>query len=79
MNIKIIGKNSSNRIKLIKNINKVQKSIKELLKLEIIEDDKTLKQYQNSTTPIIMIDDKIISCGKILTDREIKNYIKALS
>lgn len=79
MNIKIIGKNSSNRIKLIKNINKVQKSIKELLKLEIIEDDKTLKQYQNSATPIIMIDDKIISCGKILTDREIKNYIKALS
>lgn len=76
MHIKIIGKNSSNRIKLLKNINKVQKELNDFLDIEILEDDKTIKQYQNIPTPIFMINDKIISNGKILTDREIKHFIK---
>lgn len=76
MEIKIIGKNSSNRIKLLKNINKVQKDIDENLVIEILEDDKSIKQYQNTATPILMINNKIVSNGKILTDREIKHYIK---
>ncbi len=76
MHIKIIGKNSSNRIKLLKNINKVQKELNDFLDIEILEDDKTIKQYQNIPMPIFMINDKIISNGKILTDREIKHFIK---
>lgn len=76
MEIKIIGKNSSNRIKLLKNINKVQKEMDENLDIEILEDDKSIKKYQNTATPILMINNKIVSNGKILTDREIKHYIK---
>lgn len=76
MEIKIIGKNSSNRIKLLKNINKVQKEMDENLDIEILEDDKSIKKYQNTATPILMINNKIVSNGKILTDREIKQFIR---
>lgn len=76
MEIKIIGKNSSNRIKLIKNINKVQKEMDENLDIEILEDDKSIKKYQNTATPILMINNKVVSNGKILTDREIKQFIR---
>lgn len=76
MVIKIIGKNSSNRIKLIKNINKVQFDMDENLNIEILEDDKLIKKYQNTATPILMINDKIVSNGKILTVREIKQFIR---
>ena len=76
MEIKIIGKNSSNRIKLIKNINKVEKEMDENLDIEILEDDKSIKKYQNTATPILMVNNKIVSNGKILTDREIKQFIR---
>jgi hypothetical protein len=79
MNIKIIGKNSSNRIKLIKNLNKAIKEIDMYPDIEIIDDEAMIKQYQNESTPILMINDKIVSDGKILTDREIKRYIKVLA
>ena len=33
-------------------------------------------EYKDKNKPILMINEKIISNGKILTDREIRNYIK---
>ena len=36
----------------------------------------TLSKYKDKNKPILMINEKIISNGKILTDREIRNYIK---
>lgn len=76
MEIKVIGKNSSNRIKLLKNINKVQKDVDDNLVIEILEDDESIKKYKNTATPILMINNKIVSNGKILTDREIKQFIR---
>ena len=74
MDIRVIGKNSSNRIKLLKNIVKVQKDID--FDFSILEDDGTLKKYQNIQMPILTINDRIISSGKVLSDREIKQFIK---
>ncbi len=81
MKIKVIGKNSSNRIKLLKNVKKVldQEKINSNFEIEIIDDDKSLKSYNASNTPILIIDEKVISQGKILTEREIKNYIRILA
>ena len=79
MEIKVIGKNSSNRIKLIKNLNKAMKNVDIDTNIEIIEDDKSLIEYQNIATPILMINSKIISNGKILTDKEIVKFINVLS
>ena len=79
MEIKIIGKNSSNRIKLQKNIEKCMKEIEENLKVEICEDDKEIQKYNISNTPALVINDKVVSQGKVLTDREIKKYLKLLA
>lgn len=78
MEIKILGKNSSNRTKLLKNIEKATQDKKGGINIEIIEDKEILNKYEISNTPCLVINDKVISQGKILTDREIKNYIKVL-
>ncbi len=78
MEIKILGKNSSNRTKLLKNIGKATQDEKGGINIEIIEDQEIINKYEVSNTPCLVINDKVISQGKILTDREIKNYIKVL-
>jgi hypothetical protein len=74
--INIIGENSSNRMKLLKNLNKVTKNEDINIEINVIDDKETLSKYKDKNKPILMINEKIISNGKILTDREIRNYIK---
>lgn len=76
MKIKIIGENSSNRMKLLKNLKKVTKNEDINIEINVIDDKETLSKYKDKNKPILMINEKIISNGKILTDREIRNYIK---
>ena len=76
MKINIIGENSSNRMKLLKNLNKVTKNEDINIEINVIDDKETLSKYKDENKPILMINEKIISNGKILTDREIRNYIK---
>ena len=76
MKINIIGENSSNRMKLLKNLNKVNKNEDINVEINVIDDKETLSKYKDKNKPILMINEKIISNGKILTDREIRNYIK---
>lgn len=78
MEIKIIGENSSNRIKLLKNVHKATKNIKGSIEVSLIENNSGNK-YGIGNTPILVINEKVISQGKVLTDREITNYIKVLS
>lgn len=73
MNIKIIGKNSSNKIKLNKNLKKSIENSK-LDYIPPIEDINDNQNYKN--TPVLIINDKIISEGKVLTERKISRYIK---
>lgn len=73
--IKIIGSNCSNGRRLlklitkVKNINKFDVNINELNKVS----DK--KKYNVNMIPAIVIDDKIISQGQVLSDKEIKKLI----
>ena len=76
MKINIIGENSSNRMKLLKNLKKVTKNEDINIEINVIDDKETLSNYKDKNKPILMINEKIISNGKILTDREIRNYIK---
>ena len=76
MKINIIGENSSNRMKLLKNLNKVTKNEDINIEINVIDDKETLSKYKDKNKPILMINEKIISNGKILTDREISHYIK---
>ncbi len=77
MRIQIVGKNSSNRMKLLKNIKKVLEPQKNTCDIQILEDDKYKQIYHVVNTPALIIDGKVISQGKILTEREIKRFILA--
>jgi hypothetical protein len=63
-------------MKLLKNLNKVTKNEDINVEINVIDDKETLSKYKDKNKPILMINEKIISNGKILTDREIRNYIK---
>ena len=65
-------------MKLIKNINKALKNYKNSVLIDIIDDEETLIKYKDKNTPILIINNKIISTGKILESREIKKYIEIL-
>ena len=69
--LKII--NSSNRIKLIKNI---KKATDNNIDIKLVEKD---NRYNITNTPALVINDKIISQGKVLNEREIKKFIEVLA
>ena len=75
MNIKIIGVNSRNGLKLKKNVLKAQEEYGHKINLEIKDDDKLAKKYNIKDVPGFMINDKVISQGKVLTVREVLRYI----
>ena len=73
MEIKVIGTNSSNRLKLIKNI---KKATDNNIDIKLVEKD---NRYNITNTPALVINDKIISQGKVLNEREIKKFIEVLA
>ena len=76
MNIKIVGVNCSNGIKLKKNISKINEID---INLELLEGDEYLNKYNIKNIPGLIINDKKVSEGKVLNDREILRMIKVLS
>jgi len=76
MNIKIVGYNCSNGMKLKKNISKINECN---INLELLEGDEYLNKYNIKNTPGLIINEKKVSEGKVLNDREILRMIKVLS
>ena len=73
MEIKVIGTNSSNRLKLIKNI---KKATDNKINIQLLEKD---NKYNITNTPALIINDKLISQGKVLNEREIKKLTEVLA
>ena len=73
--IKIVGANCSNGRRLKKIIEKV--SLQNHVDITICElnNKSDQKRYNVSMVPALVIDEKIISQGKILSDKEIKKLI----
>lgn len=65
-------------MKIVKNLNKVERSNKTLLHIQKIS-SKDKDRYNVKKVPTLIIDNKVISSGKVLSEREISNYIKAFS
>ena len=78
VNIKVIGANCSNGMKILKNLSKVERELDMEFNIEKI-DSTYKKKYNINVSPALMIEDKLVSTGNVLTDREIKNYIKELA
>lgn len=75
MNIKIIGADSSNGIKILKNISKAQKEVEIHLDIEkVLSSEKN--KYGIKTTPAILINNELVSAGCVPSDRELKKLIK---
>ena len=77
VNIKVIGANCSNGMKILKNLSKVERELDMEFNIEKI-DSTYKKKYNINVIPTLMIEDKVVSTGNVLTDREIKNYVKEL-
>ena len=78
VNIKVIGANCSNGMKILKNLSKVERELDMEFNIEKI-DSTYKKKYNINVIPTLMIEDKVVSTGNVLTDREIKNYIKEVA
>ena len=78
VNIKVIGANCSNGMKILKNLSKVERELDMEFNIEKI-DSTYKKKYNINVIPALMIEDKVVSTGNVLTDREIKKYIKELA
>ena len=79
MEIKIIGQESSNRMKLLKNVGKAMEKIKGKISVSLLEEDEDARKYNVSNVPALIINEKVISKGKVLNEKEIANFIRILA
>lgn len=77
MNIKIIGSDCSNGIKLKKNLLKVANDYDGDVEIEFKDGQESMKKYNIKNKPGLVINGKKISEGKVPNDREILKYIKS--
>ena len=73
--IKIVGSNCSIGRKLLKQLKKVSSIQHKELDIQELNLNKDKIQYHVHQIPALIIDDKIISQGKILSDKEIKKLL----
>lgn len=73
--IKIIGANCSNGMKLSKMAERAVDEIEEEVTIEKINDEKQKNRYGVKNIPALIIDEEVVSEGKVLTVREIKKLI----
>lgn len=75
MIIKILGVGCSKCEKLERNLNTALKDLNMDANIEIVGELKEIVGYGVMTTPTLVINDKIVSTGKVLSVKEIKKYL----
>jgi small redox-active disulfide protein 2 len=75
MVIKILGIGCSKCEKLEKNLKLALEELNMDANIEVIGDLKEIVSYGVMTTPTLVINDKIVSTGKVLSVKEIKKYL----
>ncbi len=76
MNLKLIGSDCSNGIKILKNIKKVERELN--CSLNINEVSSKSNKNKHLMVPTLMLNNEIISQGRVISLRELKNLIKPL-
>ena len=76
MNLKLIGSDCSNGIKILKNIKKVERELNCSLKINEVSSKNNNNKHL--MVPTLMLNDEIISQGRVISLRELKNLIKPL-
>lgn len=75
MNIKIIGSHCSNGMKLLKMVSKVVEKYNGTNTIEILDNQKHMIRYNINNVPALVINGKVVSERKVLTEREISKLI----
>ncbi len=75
MEIKIIGSNCKNGMQLYKMASRAVENSRQEVNIEKLDDQNSINKYGVKNIPGLVIDDKLICQGKVLTDREINKLI----
>ncbi len=76
MEIKIIGSNCKNGMQLYKMASRAVENSRQEINIEKLDDQNSINKYGVKNIPGLVIDDKLICQGKVLTDREINKLIQ---
>ena len=76
MNLKLIGSDCSNGIKILKKLKKVERELE--CSLKINEVSKKNNKQKHIVIPTLILNDEIISEGRVISDRELKSILKPL-
>ncbi len=76
MEIKIIGSNCKNGMQLYKMASRAVENSRQEVNIEKLDDQNSINKYGVKNIPGLVIDDKLICQGKVLTDREINKLIQ---
>ncbi len=79
MNIKLVGWNCSNGIKLKKVINKLIKKTEYNIELELLDSESEAKKWNVKNKPGLIINNVLISQGKTFSDRDIIKYLRLVN
>ena len=75
MEFKLIGADCSNGMKIIKNLYKVEREVEVPINIEKIS-AKEIEKYGIKVIPTLIFDDQVLASGNVISDRELKNFIK---
>ena len=77
INIKVIGADCSNGMKILKNLSKVERELDVKFNIEKVAST-FKKKYNINVIPALIIENKVVSTSNVLQTREIKKYVKEL-
>lgn len=76
MVIKILGSGCSSCVKLMDNTKEALKELGIEAELEKVEDFRDIMKYGVMTTPALVVDEKVLSSGKVLKTKDIVKLLK---
>ncbi|UYZ22716.1 thioredoxin family protein [Mesobacillus jeotgali] len=75
MNIKVLGTGCKKCQELEKNTRMAVEELQVDAVVEKVEDIKEIMKYKVMSTPALVIDEKVVSTGKLLTVKELKGML----
>lgn len=75
MNIKVLGTGCKKCQELEKNTRMAVEELQVVAQVEKVEDIKDIMKYKVMSTPALVIDEKVVSTGKLLTVKELKGML----
>ena len=79
MVIKIIGSNCSNGIKLKKMVERFKSDYDYDVNIKLLDNMEEIKSYKRKNIPGLIIEDQLVSEGKVLTVREISRLVNEVT